>query len=141
MIETKTYGDLLRFSTFEERFRYLKIGGIVGRSTFGFDRHLNQAFYQSLEWRAIREKVLSRDEGCDLGIQGREVFARPVVHHITPISIDDVQKGHDNVFDLDNLVCTSHVTHNAIHYGDESLLIKLPKAREKGDTCPWKKAF
>ena len=133
----KSYNQLIRLPTFEERFHYLKIGGLVGRETFGFDRYLSQSFYQSREWKHIRNKVLLRDNGCDLGDPEREIFAGPVIHHINPITIEDLEEGNDLVFDLNNLITTTHNTHNAIHYGSESLLVKLPRERTKGDTTPW----
>jgi hypothetical protein len=135
----KTYRELCLIYTFEERFRYLKIGGSIGRATFGFERYLNQALYQSREWQDVREKVLLRDDGCDLGIVGREIFARATVHHINPITIEDIELSNDCVFDLNNLITASHETHNAIHYGGESKFSHLPKERRKGDMCPWLK--
>jgi hypothetical protein len=133
----KSYLELRLLLTFEERFQYLKIGGPVGRATFGFERYLNQSLYQSREWRYIRDQVLVRDAGCDLGVPDREIFIRPTVHHINPITIEDVELGNDCVFDLNNLITTSHETHNAIHYGNKSMLTGLPKERRKGDMCPW----
>lgn len=133
----KSYRELRRLQTFEERFNYLKIGGAVGRSTFGFARYINQILYQSGDWNLVRRDAIIRDGSCDLGIEDREIFSRLLVHHINPITIEDIEKGHDCVFDLDNLICTSHDTHNAIHYANESLLTKLPKERRKGDMCPW----
>lgn len=133
----KSYKELLRSLTFEERFEYLKMGGRLGESTFGFDRYLNQALYQSPEWRRIRSEVLLRDEGCDLGISDRKIFVRPIVHHINPITIADIENRAECIFDLDNLITTSHDTHNAIHFGDASLLARLPKERKKGDTTLW----
>jgi len=134
----KTYREAVKLLTFEERFRYLKLNGSVGRSTFGFDRYINQELYRSREWKRIRDYVITRDEGCDLGIEDRAIHGRLLIHHINPITIEDIEKGTDCIFDLNNLICTTHDTHNAIHYGDESLLPKLPIERRKGDTCPWK---
>lgn len=133
----KTYKDLRRLSTFEERFEYLKLGGAVGNSTFGFDRYLNQLLYHSKEWRRTRDHIIIRDEGRDLGIDGRDIHNGILVHHITPISIENIERGDDCVYDPENLICTSHNTHNAIHYGDSNLLTKFPKPRVKGDTQLW----
>lgn len=133
----RSYRELRRFRTFDERFDYLKLHGTVGQATFGFERYLNQVFYHSNEWKRVRDEVLIRDGGCDLGVSGFEIFNRPTIHHINPITIEDIEDGNPCVFDLNNLITTSHETHNAIHYGSESLLIKLPKERMKGDTTPW----
>jgi len=137
-MKIKTYKELSRLPTFEERFNYLKLGGSVGRATFGFDRYLNQSLYQSREWKKIRNDVIVRDGGCDLGIPGREIFIRTLIHHINPITVEDIEDANDCVFDINNLICTSYDTHNAIHFGDESLLIRLPKERRKGDTTLWR---
>lgn len=137
----KSYRELRRLRTFEERFEYLKIGGVIGRETFGFERYLNQNFYRSPEWKHTRRDIIVRDNGCDLGIEDREIFGRIIVHHINPISIEDIEYGRDIIFDHDNLVCCSHNTSNAIHYGDSSLLIKLPQERRKGDTQLWKPVY
>lgn len=133
----KSYRELIRLPTFEERFAYLKMGGSVGRETFGFDRYLNQAFYNSREWKRTRRDIIVRDESCDLGIFDREIFGKIVIHHINPITIEDLENGDWCVFDPNNLICTSPNTHNAIHYGDESLLSLLPKERRRGDTKLW----
>lgn len=137
----KSYRELRCLRTFEERFEYLKIGGSVGRATFGFERYLNQTFYRSGEWKRTRRDIIVRDNGCDLGIQDREIFSRIIVHHINPITIEDIELGRDCIFNPDNLICASHNTSNAIHYGDESLLIKLPQERRKGDTNLWKAVY
>ena len=134
---TKTYRELTRLRTFEERYEYLKIGGAVGRETFGFDRYLNQSFYRSREWRHCRNDIIVRDDGCDLGIEDRQIFGRIIVHHINPITLEDIEYARDCVFDHNNLICTSHNTSNAIHFGDASLLPTLPKERRKGDTSLW----
>lgn len=136
-IMSKSYMELCRLLTFEDRFDYLKIGGVVGRATFGFERYLNQSLYRSTEWKQLRNDIIVRDNGCDLGIEDREIYHRVLIHHINPITIEDVEEGRDCVFDPDNLICTCLNTHNAIHYGTESLLAKLPKERSKGDMCPW----
>lgn len=133
----KSYRELRRLKTFDERFEYLAIGGVVGRETFGFERYLNQTFYKSKEWRSCRKDIIIRDNGCDLGIQDREIFDRIIVHHINPISITDIELGNPCVFDPNNLICSSHNTSNAIHYGDASLLTRLPKERVMGDTKLW----
>lgn len=134
---TKSYRELRRIPTFEERFEYLKLGGAVGRATFGFERYLNQAFSRSTEWRHCRRGIILRDNGCDLGIQDREILGRIIVHHINPITVEDIELSRDCLFDPDNLICTSHNTSNAIHYGDKSLLVIAPKDRKKGDTSLW----
>lgn len=135
----RTYSELLTFKTFEERFDYLKLNGIVGKDTFGFDRYMNQWLYHnSKEWKAVRRKVIVRDNGCDLGIEGYDILGRILVHHLNPITIDDIKNRSPTIFDLNNLICVSHNTHNAIHYGDENLLVKAPVERKLNDTCPWK---
>lgn len=134
----RTYSELITLPTFEERYRYLKIGGKVGEETFGFERYLNQAFYKSEEWKSIRRQVIIRDNGCDLGISGREIPNRIIVHHMNPISIDDILSRSDFLLNPEYLICVLKQTHDAIHYGDESLLIKAPVERIKNDTCPWR---
>ena len=135
----KTYSELLTFETFEERFNYLKLNGIVGQDTFGFDRYMNQLLYHnSKEWKAVRNKVIVRDNGCDLGMEGYDILGRILVHHLNPITIDDIKNRSPTIFDLNNLICVSHNTHNAIHYGDENLLVKVPIERKLNDTCAWK---
>lgn len=136
----RTYSELLTLPTFEERFEYLKIDGIVGEETFGFDRYLNQIFYKSKEWRSIRNYVITRDGGCDLGIDGREIRGPILIHHMNPISKEDILSRSDILLNPEYLICTLKNTHTAIHYGDESLLIKDPVVRKKNDTCPWKKS-
>ncbi len=134
----KTYSELITYSTFEERYRYLRIGGAVGKETFGYDRYLNQILYTSPEWRSFRKEIIVRDNGCDLGCEGFDIHSRILVHHIDPITADDVLNRDQKIFDPDNVICTSHNTHQAIHYGDENLLITMPMERSKNDTCPWK---
>lgn len=134
----KTYSELITIPTFEERYRYLRIGGRVGEETFGFDRYLNQVFYRSQEWRSIRDQVILRDNGCDLGIEGREIPSRIIVHHMNPLTMEDVVNRTEFLLDPEYLICTVKGTHDAIHYGDESLLIKAPVERRKNDTCPWR---
>ena len=134
----KRYSELITLPTFEERYQYLKIGGKVGEETFGFERYLNQEFYQSDEWKRVRREVIIRDLGCDLGIEGREIHSRIIVHHMNPISINDILSRSDLLLNPEYLICTIKQTHDAIHYGDESLLIKAPVERRKNDTCPWR---
>lgn len=135
----KTYSELITLSTFEERFRYLRLRGAVGEDTFGFDRYLNQAFYRSAEWKRVRDLVIIRDNGCDLAFEGREIYGRILIHHMNPISVKDIQDASDILLNPEYLICVTHETHNAIHYGDENKLIKAPIERTKNDTCPWKK--
>jgi hypothetical protein len=137
MMTSRSYREVRRIPTFEERFDYLSLGGTVGRSTFGFDRYLNQRFYTSREWRHIRNDVIARDEGCDLGILGYEIHDRVLVHHINPIDVPGIQFAEEDLFDMNNLITTTHRTHNAIHYGDSSLLSKPFTPRERGDTKLW----
>ena len=134
----KTYSELIKLKTFEERYEYLRLGGIVGKETFGFDRYLNQTFYKTDEWLSIRDHVIVRDNGCDLGIEGREIHSRILVHHMNPITKEDIISRSEYLLNPEYLICTIKSTHDAIHYGDESLLIKLPVERRKNDTCPWK---
>lgn len=134
----KTYSELRRFRTFKERYDYLRLKGHVGKATFGFDRYLNQRFYRSREWKQIRDQVIIRDEGCDLGIPGYDIFGHLVIHHINPLTPEDVEYGRKVLLDPDYLICTTHRTHMAIHYGDESLLYKPPVERRPGDTIPWR---
>lgn len=133
----KTYSELRRLHTFEERFRYLALRGEVGRATFGFDRYINQQFYTSREWRHIRNYVISRDEGCDLGIEGYEIFNRPLIHHMNPLLANDILHGNTDILEPEYLITTTHKTHNAIHYGDERLLPRPLVDRKAGDTKLW----
>lgn len=133
----KSYRELRRLQTFEERYDYLRLGGVVGRETFGFERYLNQTLYHSREWGRCRDGIIVRDNGCDLGIPGLEIYGRIIVHHINPLTIDDIEYGRDCLFDPDNLISVSHNTSQAIHYGNASLLIGPPKDRRKGDTLLW----
>ena len=134
----RTYSELVTLPTFEERFNYLKLKGQVGKDTFGFDRWLNQIFYRDPEWKSVRDYVIVRDNGCDLGIDGYEINGRILVHHMNPISKEDILERSKYLLDPEFLISTLHNTHNAIHYGDEDLLIKTPIERTKNDTCPWK---
>lgn len=135
----KSYLELIQIPTFQERYEYLKIGGRIGEETFGFDRHLNQTLYRSSEWKRFRRQVIIRDKGCDLGCEGYELYDKILIHHINPITINDVLDRASCVFDPNNVICTSLNTHNAIHYGDSELLVTEPIERTKNDTCPWKK--
>jgi len=132
----RSYSELERLTTFEDRFRYLALQGQVGASTFGFDRWINQQFYRSREWRRIRDLAIVRDNGCDLGIPGYEIHDRILVHHMNPLTVADIEDG-DDALALEYLICTTHQTHNAIHYGDESLLRRPLVPRGPGDTQLW----
>lgn len=135
----RTYTELIKLPTFEERFRYLQLNGVVGESTFGFDRFINQYLYQrSQKWKDIRDQVIIRDNGCDLACEDRVLHSRIIVHHMNPLTIRDLEEESAYIFDPEYLICVSHNTHNAIHYGDENLLIKTPVARSRNDTCPWR---
>ena len=140
-MNTRTYSEVIRLPTFEERYRYLRLGGKVGEDTFGFDRYLNQKFYKDPEWLSIRDFIIVRDKGCDLGCSDRKIPEGVViyVHHINPISIDDIVNRDPKLFDPENLITTIKITHDAIHYGDESLLMTNPVERSANDTCPWKR--
>ena len=135
----KTYSEMIQLPTFLDRYRYLQIGGQVGKETFGFDRYLNQTLYRSAEWKRFRRDMILRDEGLDLACEGFEVIGKILLHHINPITIEDVIQRNPIIFDPENVICTSLNTHNAIHYGDESLLMTGPIQRTKYDTCPWRK--
>ena len=135
----KTYSELSKLKTFEERYEYLKLNGSVGKETFGFDRYINQIFYKSQEWKSIRDFVIIRDNGCDLGIEGYELKDKIIIHHINPILQKDIYDRSNFLLDPEYLITTSHRTHNAIHYGDKTLLILEPIERKKNDTCPWKR--
>lgn len=134
----RTYSELITLPTFEERYRYLKLDGRVGEQTFGFDRYLNQLFYTSDEWRSLRNEIILRDNGCDLGIEGREIYGRILIHHMNPITVEDILKRSDYLLNPEYLITTVKATHDAIHYGDESKLVTLPIERSRNDTCPWR---
>lgn len=134
----KTYTDLVSLPTFEERYQYLRLNGRVGEDTFGFDRYLNQVFYRSQKWKSVRDYVIVRDNGCDLGIEGREIRGKIYIHHMNPITLEDIERESAFLLDPEYLISVTHDTHNAIHYGDESLLIKPPIERSRNDTCPWR---
>jgi len=133
----RSYSELIELSTFKERFDYLALRGVVGESTFGFDRWINQQFYTSPEWRRLRRDVIVRDNGCDLGVEGFDIHSRIIVHHLNPLIQDDIVYGTRNALDLEFLICTTHNTHNAIHYGDANLLVKPYVPRKPGDTKLW----
>lgn len=135
----RTYSELIKLPTFEERFQYLKLNGDVGVETFGFDRYLNQAFYSSDEWKSIRNQVIIRDNGCDLGIEGREIYKRIIIHHMNPITKEDLLYRTEYLLNPEYMICTMKNTHDAIHYGDENLLFKDPIERKPNDTCPWRR--
>jgi hypothetical protein len=139
-VNIRRYTELVQLCTYEERFRYLSLEGVVGGDTFGFDRYLNQQFYRSAEWKRARDIVISRDRGCDLGIPGREIQGKILVHHMNPLTVADIQGGGEFMLDPEYLVCVSHETHNAIHYGDKSVCrADIPVKRQPGDTAPWKR--
>lgn len=135
----KSYSECILFPTFLERFRYLQIGGYVGKETFGYDRYLNQILYRTPEWKRFRRDMILRDNGCDLAYDGYEIHGNILVHHINPITVEDVINRNPCIFDPNNVICTSLNTHNAIHYSDESILITEPVVRTPYDTCPWKR--
>ena len=135
----RTYSELMTLDTFMERFEYLRLNGRVGEDTFGFDRYLNQLFYKSKEWQRIRDEVIIRDQACDLGIPGREIHSRIIVHHMNPIRKEDILEGSKFLLDPEYMICTIKNTHDAIHYGDGSLLFDEPITRSKNDTCPWRR--
>ena len=134
----RTYSELVTLPTFEERFKYLQLNGQVGESTFGFDRYMNQVFYRSQKWKSIRDFVIIRDCGCDLGVEGYDIHGKIIIHHMNPLSMRDIETESDFLLNPDFLICTTHNTHNAIHYGDENLLVTAPIERTKNHTCPWR---
>ena len=140
MMSIKTYSELITIPTFEERYEYLRLNGRVGEETFGFDRYLNQVFYKSKEWRSIRDYVIARDNGCDLGMEGYEIFGQILIHHMNPITKEDILERKDVLLNPEYLITTVKNTHDAIHYGDRSLLVTTPIERRKNDTCPWRKS-
>lgn len=134
----RTYSEMIQIPTFIDRFEYLRLDGRVGVETFGFDRYLNQRFYHSSEWRSIRDYIIARDLGCDLAMEGYEIYGKIYIHHMNPITQMDIVHSNADMLDPEFLVCTTHNTHNAIHYGDVSLLVTGPVERRPNDTCPWK---
>lgn len=138
MTNIKTYSELIMLPTFEERFKYLQLNGSVGKDTFGFDRYVNQNFYRSKEWKRVRDFVILRDNGCDLAADGYVIYGKIIIHHMNPITVKDIESVTGYLMNPEYLICTTHSTHNAIHYGDESMLPILPTERRKNDTCPWR---
>ena len=138
MTNIRTYSELITFQTFKERYKYLRLRGFVGEETFGYDRYLNQVFYKSREWMDIRDYVIVRDNGCDLGIPGHEIRERILIHHMNPITKEDILRRSDILLNPEYLICVTPNTHRAIHYGNSNLLIKDPIERRPNDTCPWK---
>lgn len=134
----RSYSELKRLPTFKERYEYLRIGGLVGESTFGFERFLNQALYTSQRWRLLRNQIIVRDNGCDLGVEGYDIYDKIIIHHMNPLTREQMEEPDDSMFDPEYLICVSHNTHNAIHYGDASLLRQEYVPRRPNDTCPWK---
>lgn len=134
----RTYSELSKLKTFKERYKYLRLDGVVGVDTFGFDRYLNQIFYRSMEWKSVRDFVIVRDNGCDLGIKGHEIYGKILIHHMNPISVEDILKRSDLLLNPEYLISTILTTHNAIHYGDGSFFDTEPVIRTRNDTCPWK---
>lgn len=134
----RRYSELIRYDSFIDRYHYLKLTGQVGIETFGLDRYLNQMLYRSTRWRRARDQVIIRDNGCDLGLKNYDIFDRIIVHHMNPLTLEDIEDDVDEIYDPEFLISCSFMTHNAIHYGDESLLPQLPVERRPGDTCPWK---
>lgn len=137
-MKTRTYKELSRLKTLDERFEYLKLVGQVGVDTFGFDRYLNQTFYRSDIWRKVRNEVIIRDNGCELGVPGYEIQGKILIHHMNAITEEDIIERNPDIFNPEYLICCSHRTHNAIHFGDKNLLPKDYIERRRGDTCPWK---
>ncbi len=134
----KTYSELIEIPTFEKRYHYLKLSGTVGEDTFGFKRWINQEFYHSSEWLKFRDRIILRDAGCDLAAEGFEIYGSIIIHHINPITYEDILNQNPCIFDPNNAVCTRLSTHNAIHYGNEMFLTVTPVERSRNDTCPWK---
>lgn len=135
----RTYSQLIQIPTFEERFEYLRLNGQVGADTFGFDRYLNQVFYRSQRWKKVRDHVIIRDDACDLGMEGHTIQGRILIHHMNPLTIEDIMNETDYLMDPEFLISTILTTHNAIHYGDKSLLPSMPMDRRPNDTCPWRR--
>ena len=135
----RTYSELMTLPTFLDRFEYLRLNGKVGEETFGYYRYLNQVFYRSAEWKKIRNLVIVRDNGCDLGLSGYDIHGKVYIHHMNPITVDDIRNRREFLLNPDYLICVSHMTHEAITYGDKSLLLLEPIERTKNDTCPWRR--
>lgn len=135
----RSYSKLILLPTFKERFDYLQLKGKVGEDTFGFDRYVNQRFYRSKEWKQIRDQVILRDNGCDLGVDGYNVWGRIIIHHMNPITVDDIVDATDYLLNPEFLICVTPETHNALHYGESNLVIPETIERAPNDTCPWKR--
>lgn len=135
----RRYSDLRSLPSFEERFDYLKLHGAVGRETFGFDRYLNQMFYQSREWRTLRNDIIVRDNGCDLGVEDYEIYDKVYIHHLNPMTVEDLVHRSDSILDPENLISVTHTTHNAIHYGNADSLKLRYRDRVPGDTDLWRR--
>lgn len=135
---SRSYTKLIKLKTFNDRFEYLKLGGIIGKETFGFDRYLNQMLYSSTKWKKIRDSIIIRDNACDLAIEDRSIISKILIHHINPITVKDVELDRDILYDDDNLISTSMLTHNSIHFGDKLTTINLSMERKANDTCPWR---
>lgn len=134
----RRYTELKRLPSFKERYDYLRLAGLVGESTFGSDRYLNQLLYRSNKWKKVRNEIILRDNGCDLGVPGYDLRSKIIIHHMNPLTITDIEEVSDDIFNPEYLICVSHRTHNAIHFGDESLLPQMPIERYLNDTCPWR---
>lgn len=134
----RTYSELVKIPSFEARFEYLRLNGSVGEDTFGYDRYLNQLFYRSQKWKRIRDQVIIRDDGCDLGVDGYDIHSNVIIHHMNPITMEDIKSESEFLLNPEYLITTTHRTHNAIHYGDMSILPARPIERRRNDTCPWR---
>lgn len=137
-MKIRRYSELISYNNFEDRYKYLQLKGQVGLDTFGLDRYLNQTLYRSYRWRKTRDQIIIRDNGCDLGVDGFDIFGKIIVHHMNPLTLEEIEEDSDTIYDPEYLICVSHMTHNAIHYGDERLLPQLPIERIPNDTCLWK---
>lgn len=136
-MKIRTYTELSKLKTFDQRYDYLRLEGSVGRATFGFDRYLNQKFYTSREWQQARDRAIARDLGLDLGVEGHEIFSKILVHHMNPINAEQIESGSEDILDPEFLITTTHRTHNAIHYGDKSLVVPMVAERTPNDTTLW----
>lgn len=134
----RSYTELSKLKTFKERYEYLKLGGAVGKENFEVRRYLNQMFYKTPEWRAMRDQIIVRDGGCDLGVPGYDICENIIIHHINPITMEDIRERREQVLNPENLISTRHITHMAIHYGSEDIIPQEPIERRKNDTCPWR---
>lgn len=134
---TRSYSELITFDTFEDRYEYLRLRSSVGKATFGFDRYINQQFYRSTQWKQVRNHVIARDLGLDLGVEGHEIFDKILIHHMNPMLVEDIDEGISDILDPEYLISTTHRTHNAIHYGDRSLLVQPLIERKSNDTKLW----